>query len=106
MPAEATIADVIAPFGLPMKLVHLVLVNGVYVQPEERASAHAEGRRRAGDLAADRRRLNPACRHVPAGVADAFEREIRLTEAEWLRAAARRGAASMRCNDLRAAARG
>ena len=38
LPAEASIADVIAPYGLPMKLVHLVLVNGVYVQPEERAS--------------------------------------------------------------------
>ena len=38
LPAEASIADVIAPDGLPMKLVHLVLVNGVYVQPEERAS--------------------------------------------------------------------
>ena len=37
LPAEANIADVIAPYGLPMKLVHLVLVNGVYVAPEERA---------------------------------------------------------------------
>ena len=37
-PAEARITDVIAPYGLPMKLVHLVLVNGVYVAPEERAS--------------------------------------------------------------------
>jgi sulfur carrier protein ThiS len=37
LPAEASIADVIAPYGLPMKLVHLVLVNGVYVAPEERA---------------------------------------------------------------------
>ncbi len=34
----ATIADIIAPFNLPMKLVHLVLVNGVYVPPEERAT--------------------------------------------------------------------
>ena len=32
----ATIAQVIEPFGLPPKLVHLVLVNGVYVQPAER----------------------------------------------------------------------
>ena len=38
LPAEASIADAIAPYGLPMKLVHLVLVNGVYVAPEERAS--------------------------------------------------------------------
>ncbi len=33
---EATIADIIAPFNLPMKLVHLVLINGVYVPPQER----------------------------------------------------------------------
>jgi sulfur carrier protein ThiS len=35
---DATIADIVAPFNLPMKLVHLVLVNGVYVPPEARAS--------------------------------------------------------------------
>ena len=35
---EATLMQVIKPYGLPMKLVHLVLVNGVYVQPEDRAS--------------------------------------------------------------------
>lgn len=34
----ASILQVIAPFALPMKLVHLVLVNGVYVPPEERAT--------------------------------------------------------------------
>jgi len=40
----ATIADVIAPYGLPMKLVHLVLVNGVYIAPEDRATrTFAEG---------------------------------------------------------------
>jgi sulfur carrier protein ThiS len=40
----ATIAQVIAPFGLPMKLVHLVLVNGRYVAPEDRgALALVEG---------------------------------------------------------------
>jgi sulfur carrier protein ThiS len=33
----ATIASVIEPFGLPPRLVHLVLVNGVYVAPSERA---------------------------------------------------------------------
>ncbi|MBX9794619.1 MAG: MoaD/ThiS family protein [Burkholderiaceae bacterium] len=33
---DATIAQVIAPFGLPEKLVHLVLVNGVYVEPAQR----------------------------------------------------------------------
>ena len=35
---EATIGQVIEPFGLPPKLVHLVLVNGVYVPPEQRAT--------------------------------------------------------------------
>lgn len=34
----ATIAQVSEPFGLPHKLVHLVLVNGVYVPPAERAT--------------------------------------------------------------------
>jgi sulfur carrier protein ThiS len=33
----ATIASVVEPFGLPPRLVHLVLVNGVYVPPAERA---------------------------------------------------------------------
>ncbi|WP_137895485.1 MoaD/ThiS family protein [Ramlibacter sp. 2FC] len=32
----ATIAQVIAPFGLPPKMVHLVLVNGHYIAPEQR----------------------------------------------------------------------
>lgn len=32
----ATIARIIEPFNLPMKMVHLVLINGVYVPPEER----------------------------------------------------------------------
>jgi sulfur carrier protein ThiS len=44
LPEGATIAEAIAPFGLPMKLVHLVLVNGVFVPPEQRASrALADG---------------------------------------------------------------
>ncbi|WP_353139414.1 MoaD/ThiS family protein [Limnohabitans sp.] len=33
-----TINQIIEPFGMPEKLVHLVLVNGTYVPPEERAS--------------------------------------------------------------------
>jgi sulfur carrier protein ThiS len=33
---RATISQIIEPFGLPPRLVHLVLVNGAYVQPEER----------------------------------------------------------------------
>jgi sulfur carrier protein ThiS len=35
---DATIAQVIEPFQLPMKLVHLVLINGSYVAPEDRAT--------------------------------------------------------------------
>ena len=35
---QATIAQIIEPFKLPMKMVHLVLINGVYVPPEERAT--------------------------------------------------------------------
>lgn len=35
---NATIAQIVEPFGLPEKLVHLVLVNGVYVPPAERLS--------------------------------------------------------------------
>lgn len=35
---DAAIADVIAPYNLPMKLVHLVLVNGHFVPPEQRGS--------------------------------------------------------------------
>jgi sulfur carrier protein ThiS len=36
--ADAPIARIIEPFGMPPKLVHLVLVNGVFVPPAERAS--------------------------------------------------------------------
>ena len=32
-----TIAQIIERFGLPDKLVHLVLVNGHYIAPEQRA---------------------------------------------------------------------
>jgi sulfur carrier protein ThiS len=34
----SSVAQVIEPFGLPEKMVHLVLVNGVYVAPEQRLS--------------------------------------------------------------------
>jgi len=34
---ETTISDLVTRFGLPPKLVHLVLVNGVYIAPEQRA---------------------------------------------------------------------
>ena len=35
---DATIADIVAPFAMPPKLVHLVLINGVFVPPEQRAT--------------------------------------------------------------------
>jgi sulfur carrier protein ThiS len=38
VPEGATIAEVIAPFSLPMNLVHLVLINGVFIPPAERAT--------------------------------------------------------------------
>jgi sulfur carrier protein ThiS len=38
VPDGATIEQVIAPFQLPPKLVHLVLVNGHYIAPPERAT--------------------------------------------------------------------
>ncbi len=34
--SDAPISRIIEPFGLPPRLVHLVLVNGSYVQPEQR----------------------------------------------------------------------
>lgn len=38
LPEEATIAQAIDGLRLPPRLVHLVLVNGLYVGPEERAT--------------------------------------------------------------------
>jgi sulfur carrier protein ThiS len=38
LPEGSSVAQVIEPFGMPHKLVHLVLVNGVYVPPEQRLS--------------------------------------------------------------------
>ena len=35
---SATIATIIEPYGLPIKLVHRVRVNGVYIPPEQRAT--------------------------------------------------------------------
>ena len=35
---DATIATIIEPLGMPPKLVHLVLVNGVFIPPEQRAT--------------------------------------------------------------------
>jgi sulfur carrier protein ThiS len=34
----ATIAQIIEPFGLPEKMVHLVLINGKYIAPADRAT--------------------------------------------------------------------
>ena len=33
---DAPISQIIEPFGMPPKLVHLVLVNGKYINPEDR----------------------------------------------------------------------
>ena len=33
---ESSISQIIEPFGMPSKLVHLVLVNGKYIKPEDR----------------------------------------------------------------------
>lgn len=38
LPEGSAVAQVIEPFGLPAKQVHLVLVNGSYIAPEHRAS--------------------------------------------------------------------
>ncbi len=35
---NATLLQIIEPFGLPEKLVHLVLVNGTYIAPEDRST--------------------------------------------------------------------
>jgi sulfur carrier protein ThiS len=44
VPSGRTVGQVIDEFKLPPKLVHLVLVNGNYVQPADRAGrALAEG---------------------------------------------------------------
>lgn len=33
---DTSINQIIEPFGMPPKLVHLVLVNGKYIKPEDR----------------------------------------------------------------------
>ena len=38
VPDGATVQDVIDRFNLPSKLVHLVLVNGVYIPPKARGT--------------------------------------------------------------------
>lgn len=39
---RTTISDLVARFQLPPKLVHLVLVNGVYIEPARRAARTLE----------------------------------------------------------------
>ena len=39
---QATVGDVVQSFALPPKLTHLVLVNGVFVPPEERATTRLQ----------------------------------------------------------------
>ncbi len=38
LPEGATVLQAIEPFALPMKMVHLVLINGHFVPPAERAT--------------------------------------------------------------------
>ena len=38
VPEGASIAEAVAPFQLPQKMMHLVLVNGIYVPPAERGT--------------------------------------------------------------------
>ena len=35
---DAPISQIIEPYGIPPKLVHLVLVNGKYIQPDDRGT--------------------------------------------------------------------
>ncbi|HRK37780.1 MAG TPA: MoaD/ThiS family protein [Burkholderiaceae bacterium] len=38
VPDGTTVLQVYEPYGLPAKMVHLVLVNGRYIAPEDRAT--------------------------------------------------------------------
>ena len=38
VPATTTVAELVQQYQLPERLVHLVLINGVYIAPEARAS--------------------------------------------------------------------
>ena len=48
---DTSISQIIEPFGMPPKLVHLVLVNGKYIKSEDRDTTPHGRRRRVGDLA-------------------------------------------------------
>jgi sulfur-carrier protein len=39
---EASISQIIEPFGLPSKMVHLVLINGKYIEPDRRLTQKLE----------------------------------------------------------------
>jgi sulfur carrier protein ThiS len=42
--ADATIDSIVAPLGMPPAMVKLVVLNGVFIPPSERATTHfAEG---------------------------------------------------------------
>ena len=45
---EASISQIIEPYGLPPKLVHLVLINGKYIEPDQRLTQTLQ----AGDVLA------------------------------------------------------
>ena len=42
VPEGSTVSSVVEPFGLPLELVHLVLVNGVFVPRDERTTRALE----------------------------------------------------------------
>jgi sulfur carrier protein ThiS len=48
VPPDATVESLIVPFNLPPKLAHLLLINGVFIPPSERARQ----RLRDGDVVA------------------------------------------------------
>jgi sulfur carrier protein ThiS len=35
---DASISQIIEPYGMPPRLVHLVLINGKYIEPEKRST--------------------------------------------------------------------
>ena len=39
---DATIMQIIEPYGMPPKLVHLVLINGKYIEPEKRLTQNLQ----------------------------------------------------------------
>ena len=81
LPEGSSVAQVIEPFGLPEKLVHLVLVNGVYVPPEQRLSRVLED----GDVLAIWPPIAGRLSRCRPTTPRDFEREMGCTEAELLR---------------------